>query len=162
MKYVVGASMPIKSEWKPYMLYVMRMGSPTSFQEAESFPDSLYVLDVTTPTLFWNSCEKVWVQAHPWSIVGDGGGFIVTRILGESSIIPRLCFFFFKVEISSCTLIPLSMPGSVHTGSVHWDDCGQMFPDKLCLNCFQIGSHTMPGQQYCQPTPDFVGSRVHA
>ena len=35
--------------------------------------------------------------------------------------IPCLCFFFFgfvfEVEISSCTLIPLFRPGSVHSGS---------------------------------------------
>ena len=30
-------------------------------------------------------------------------------------------FFFFKVEIILCTLIPLFMPGSVHSGSVSRD-----------------------------------------
>ena len=44
------------------------------------------------------------------------------RILGTcSSFIPCLSFFCcccFKVEISSCTLIPLFRPGSVHGGSV--------------------------------------------
>ena len=46
------------------------------------------------------------------------------RILGEFSTIhssPSLLFlssfFFFIVEISSCTLIPLLRPGSVHSGS---------------------------------------------
>ena len=34
-----------------------------------------------------------------------------------------------KKEISSRTLIPLFMPGSVHSGSATWDDCGRMFPD---------------------------------
>ena len=45
-------------------------------------------------------------------------------------------FFFFEVEISSCTLIPLFMPGSVHSGSVSWDDCGRMFPDKFRVSSF--------------------------
>ena len=31
-----------------------------------------------------------------------------------------LFFFFFKVEINSCTLISLFMPGSVHSGPVSW------------------------------------------
>ena len=37
--------------------------------------------------------------------------------------------FFFKVEISSRTLIPLFRPGSVHSGSANWDDCDFVFPD---------------------------------
>ena len=45
-------------------------------------------------------------------------------------------FFFFKVEISLRTLIPLFMPGSVHGGSVSWDNCGWMFPDKLLVSSF--------------------------
>ena len=42
--------------------------------------------------------------------------------------IPRQRFFFFKVEISSGTLIPLFTPGSVHSGSASWDDCDRVFP----------------------------------
>ena len=42
-------------------------------------------------------------------------------------------FFFSYVEIISRTLIPLFKPGSVHSGSASWDDCGQMFRDKLLL-----------------------------
>ena len=40
--------------------------------------------------------------------------------------IPRLPFFlfFFKVAIRSHKLIPLFWPGSVHSGSANWDDCG--------------------------------------
>ena len=45
-------------------------------------------------------------------------------------------FFFFKVEISLRTLIPLFRPGSVHSGSASWDDCGQVFPDKLRTSSF--------------------------
>ena len=53
--------------------------------------------------------------------------------------IPRLRFlkfFLIKVEISSRTLIPLFMPGSVHSGSASWDDCDRMFPDELRVSSF--------------------------
>ena len=43
---------------------------------------------------------------------------------------------FFKVVISSRTLIPLFKPGSVHSGSASCDDCGRMFPDKLRVSSF--------------------------
>ena len=65
------------------------------------------------------------------------------------------CLHFFKVEIRSCTLIPLFMPGSVYSGSVSWDGCG--LPDKCVWAHFRIGSHTMPGQRHSQPTPTSLG-----
>ena len=40
------------------------------------------------------------------------------------------------MEISSLTLIPLFIPGSVHSGLMSWDDCGQMSPDKLSVSLF--------------------------
>ena len=43
---------------------------------------------------------------------------------------------FFEVEINSRTIIPLFMPGSVHSGSASWDDCGRTFPDKLRVSSF--------------------------
>ena len=51
-----------------------------------------------------------------------------------------MLFFFFKVQISLCTLIPLFRPESVHSGSVSWDDCGWVIPDKLPykLVCWQV------------------------
>ena len=57
---------------------------------------------------------------------------------------PALFFFFWlpffsKAEISLCTLYPLFMPESVHSGSANW------------------GSHTMPGQPHSQPTPTLLG-----
>ena len=72
-------------------------------------------------------------------IVSYGGFFLVLRgFLREwSNIHSRLrFFFFFEVEISSRTLIPLFVPGSVHSGSANWDDYGQMFPDKLRASSF--------------------------
>ena len=47
------------------------------------------------------------------------------------------CFLFvLEVEISSRTLIPLFLPGPVHSGSASWDDCGRRFPDKLHMSLF--------------------------
>ena len=67
-------------------------------------------------------------------------------------------FFFLKVEISLHTLISLFRPGSVHSGSVSWDDCGQVFPCELHVRSFsQIGSHTMPGSQHSQSTVTLLG-----
>ena len=59
----------------------------------------------------------------------------LARMWGECSTIhppPVFFFFFLEVEISSCTPIPLLMPGSVHSGSASWDDCGQ---------CYSITAH---------------------
>ena len=64
----------------------------------------------------------------------------LARIWGECLTIyspPALFFFFFKVEISLHKLILLFiMPVSVHSGSVSWDKCGRVFPDKLHVSSF--------------------------
>ena len=66
------------------------------------------------------------------STFGGGGGFFPRpcRDLGWSfdDSFPSCDFFFFKVEIISPSPIPLFRPGSVHSGSVGWDDCGLVFP----------------------------------
>ena len=45
-------------------------------------------------------------------------------------IIPclHLFFSFLLEDVSSYMLIPFFKPGSVHSGSVSWDDCGTAFP----------------------------------
>ena len=50
---------------------------------------------------------------------GGGGFFLACKDLGRmfDNSFPACAFFFFKVEISSHTLIPLLRPGSVHSGS---------------------------------------------
>ena len=73
-----------------------------------------------------------WLFPHLWGF--SESVWPVIPCLGFFSL-----FFFFEVEISSRTLIPLFMPGSVHSGSVSWDDCGWMFPDKLCVSSFLHG-----------------------
>ena len=60
----------------------------------------------------------------------------LVRILGECLTVHSMSVLFFKMEISSRTLIPLFRPWSVCSGSVSWDDCGRMFPDKLCVSSF--------------------------
>ena len=40
------------------------------------------------------------------------------------------------VEISSGTLIPLFILGSVHSGLENWDHCGRVFADELHVSLF--------------------------
>ena len=67
--------------------------------------------------------------------------FLLVRMLGECSTFhsQSVCFFLFcflKVEISSRTLIVHFRPGSVHSGSVSWDDCDRVFSDELRVSSF--------------------------
>ena len=73
------------------------------------------------------------------AITGGGGGFVlVCEDLGRmfDNLFPAYAFFFFKVEISSRTLIPILRPGSVHSGSASRGDCDWVFPDDLRLSYF--------------------------
>ena len=60
---------------------------------------------------------------HPWfsTVGGSGGFFLACEDFGKNvpQFIPLCAFLFFKVGISSCTLIPLLRPGSVHNGSAN-------------------------------------------
>ena len=70
---------------------------------------------------------------------GGGGFFLMCEDFGRmfnSSFPACVFFFFFKVEISSRTLIPLFWPESVQSGSTNWDDCDWVFPDSLCVSSF--------------------------
>ena len=68
--------------------------------------------------------------------------------------------FFFKVEISLHTLIPLF---GQDQSTVSWDDCNRVFPAELCVSSFLIGSHAMHAQRHSQPTPtSLVRSRAYA
>ena len=87
-------------------------------------------------------CEVLHSSRHC-----DGGGFFsFARILGrlfERSfpacvcvcVCVRVCVLF-QVESSSSARIPLFTPGSVHSGSASWDDCGWMFPVELRMSSF--------------------------
>ena len=69
---------------------------------------------------------------------GGGGFFLASEDFGRMcNLFPTSAFFFFfKVEIRSCTLIPLLRPGSVHSGLASWEDCGWVFPDELHVSSF--------------------------
>ena len=62
----------------------------------------------------------------------------LARIWGDCLTIHSLpaFFFFFKVEISSRTLIPLFRPESAHSASASWDDYDRVFPNELCVSSF--------------------------
>ena len=51
---------------------------------------------------------------------GGGGFFLMCKDLGRmfDNSFPTCAFFFFNVEISVCTQIPLFTPKLVHSGSV--------------------------------------------
>ena len=83
--------------------------------------------------------------------VSSGGGFFLAcQDLGRMfdfsfpacSFHPFFSFlfssFFFEVEISSRTPTSLFRPGSVHSGSASWDDCGSVLPEELRVNSFPI------------------------
>ena len=65
-------------------------------------------------------------RANPFLLLSGGGFFLACKDFGRmlDNSFPPAFFFFFKVEISSGTLIPLLKPGSVHSGSANRDDCG--------------------------------------
>ena len=65
---------------------------------------------------------------------GDGGSFLACEDLGErldESFLTCTFFllFFFWVEISLHAPVPLFRPGSVHSGSASWDNCGWALPE---------------------------------
>ena len=71
------------------------------------------------------------------------GFYSLAMILGEYSTIHSppavylfIYLFIFEVELLSRALIPLIRPGSAHSGSASWDDCGRMFLDKLRVSSF--------------------------
>ena len=82
------------------------------------------------------------------AVVGPVTGYLVvvaTSLLawiwGQCSTTHSLPALFvvvvvFEVEVSSRTLIPLVMPGSVHCGSANRDNCGRVFPDELRVTSF--------------------------
>ena len=83
-------------------------------------------------TLFYN--------CFCWTL-GGGGFFLVYEDCGRmfDNSFPTCAFsFFFKVEISSRKRIPLFRPGSVHSGSVSWDNCDREFPDEVRVSSFPI------------------------
>ena len=75
----------------------------------------------------------------------------------------RVCtFFFFEVEISSHTLIPLFRPGLLHSGSASWDDCDWVFPDDLHVSLFPDRFQHYAWTVALSAHSDLVRSKVYA
>ena len=94
-------------------------------------------------TTYCNACSFV----EYYTLRCGGGLFLACEDFGRifDHLFPACAFFVFvfEMEISSRTLISPLRPGSVHSGSASWDDCGRMFPDKLCLSSFPDRFHTL-------------------
>ena len=99
--------------------------------------------------------------------VNSGGFSSLARIVWENvpPFIPRLrvfFLFFFKVEISWRTLIPLFTPGLVHSGSASWGDCSWVCSDELCVSSFPDRFPRYAWTAVESADSDFFGSRVYA
>ena len=123
--------------WPPVLQKLILNWWPLSFSPCFSF------------RLGWVYCEfhshcrtfRHHADSHHWRTANvGGGGSIFSRLWGfwENVLTIRSmpAPSFLLVEISSYALIPLFMPGSVHSRSASWDDCGRMFPDKFCVSSF--------------------------
>ena len=103
--------------------------------------------------VFWFMKEKSVIQRR-------GGFFLACNnfLKNVGPFIPCLpLFFFFLVEISSHTLIPLFMPGSVKLAQQAEMTVAECSPTVCMWAHFQIGSHTMPWQWNSQPAPTLLG-----
>ena len=85
-------------------------------------------------------CVYIWIDNKELKTSGIIVVVVVffssVRILGEYLTIQPALFFFFKVEIILCTLIPLLRPGTVHSGSGSCDNYGLVCPDELRMSSF--------------------------
>ena len=102
-------------------------------------------------TTIWCCCCCCWLFSH-------------VRGIWENvrQLIPRQNVFFvgfvlFLVEISLRTLIPLFRSGSVHSGSVSWDNCDQVLSDKLHVSSFPDRFPHYAWIQHSRPTPTLLG-----
>ena len=77
------------------------------------------------PTYTWiyNWVWNCWSMLPFWTQVVVVA-FPCAVIFGDCSTIHSPPALFLRVEIRSHTLISFLRPGSVHSGSVSWDDCG--------------------------------------
>ena len=65
----------------------------------------------------------------------------LVRIWEEGLMIhspPALSFFFLKWRSAHAYQFHLFRPGLIHNGSAGWNDCGQVFPDKLRVSLFSL------------------------
>ena len=80
----------------------------------------------------------VWSEDQPQICIDHIVVFLACKDFGRmfDHSFTACAFYFFEVEISSRTLIRLFIPGSAHSGSANWDNCGRGFPDKLRVSSF--------------------------
>ena len=115
---------------------------------------------VQSNTLRYNTTKLGWFSCLPSIRVVLVAFCSLPRIWGEYSTLHSPPALFFNWRFSSRTLIPLFMPGSVHSGSASWDDCGWVFPDELLVSSFL---HGFPHYAWIAAAhSDFVVSRVYA
>ena len=93
---------------------------------------------------------------------GGGGFFSLARIVDDCSTIHSPPAHFFKVKISSHTLIPLFSTGLVHSGLAILDDCGRVFPDELHWSSFPDTFPHYARTAANSANSDFVWSSVYA
>ena len=123
----------------------------------------------------WGNAQLVWSSSllHVFGLVFLsfllGVGFFLTcenlgRMFDNSF---HTCVFVVVVvvvlvEIKSCTFFPFIWPGSVHSGSASWDDCGKMFPDELCVSSFPDRLQHCASTVALSAHSNFFGSGVYA
>ena len=71
-------------------------------------------------------------------------------------------FYFLSGDKVAHTNIPLFRPGSVHSGSASWDDCGQVFLDELRVSLFPDRFPHYASTAAQSAHSDCAGSRVCA
>ena len=102
---------------------------PSSPLPFPALPSSIYAVKrfSSVSSVFFPAAGYFWRGGFS-SLCEDSG-----RLFDHSF---SSCAFLFKVEIISRTVIPLFMPGSVHSGSESWDDWSRTFPGKLRVSSF--------------------------
>ena len=63
---------------------------------------------------------------------------LLLLLLRRRLLLPLLLLLLSEVEISSRTLIPLFMPGSLHSGSASRDDCERVSPGEIIMQSTPI------------------------
>ena len=81
----------------------------------------------------WEECESLvsWWFRKKVDRLKDGG-----RCGGGGFFLACEDFGRMLIQVSSQSVIPLFMPGSVYSGSASCDDCGRIFPDLLRVSSF--------------------------
>ena len=106
--------------------YIVSRGHPVYRMVLPEFPSGLQKTSVHKML----SCSW-WFMVVVVVVALSLRATILGQCLTNQSLPAPFFFFSFLVAITLCTLIPLLRPGSVHSGSAGWNDCGQVFPDEL-------------------------------